>query len=142
DHIHLELSVFENDILNTKEGQKIHVKIAEASNDIYEAEVYLVGTSIDAKTRIVKIHDHIMNEDNYNFIVGMFIEADIITNTTNGAALPNDAVLELDNGHYALVLTKTTNTDYYFKSAKLVIGEQSETHTNIQNPEVLRDKDI
>lgn len=142
DHIHLELSVFEKDILNIKEGQKIHFKIPEASNNIFEAEVYLVGTSIDAKTRVVKVHGHIKDEDNYNFIVGMFIEADIITNTSLGAALPNDAILELDNGHYALVLTNTANNNYYFKSVKLAIGEQTETHTNIQNPEVLMDKDV
>ncbi|MBU3822168.1 efflux RND transporter periplasmic adaptor subunit [Flavobacteriaceae bacterium XHP0103] len=142
DHIHLELSVFEKDILNIKKGQKIHFQIPEASNNIFDAEVYLVGTSIDEKTRIVKVHGHILNEDDYNFIVGMFIEADIVTDTTTNMALPNDAVLEIDNAYYALVSTKKDANTYYFEKVKLNIGEQTETHTTIQNPESLIDKDI
>src|SRR5690606_24536773 len=97
DHIHLELSVFEKDILNIKEGQKIHFKIPEASNNIFEAEVYLVGTSIDAKTRVVKVHGHIKDEDNYNFIVGMFIEADIKKHISFCEVLPIDEIVDIDN---------------------------------------------
>lgn len=142
DHIHLELSVFEKDIINVEKEQKIHFRIPEASNKFFEAEVYLVGTSIDEKTRIVKVHGHILNEEDYNFIVGMFIEADIITDSTTNMALPNDAILEVDNAYYALVLTNTDNDSYYFEKAKLNIGEQTETHTSIENYESLVDKDV
>lgn len=142
DHIHLELSVFEKDIINVEKEQKIHFRIPEASNKFFEAEVYLVGTSIDEKTRIVKVHGHILNEEDYNFIVGMFIEADIITDSTTNMALPNDAILEVDNAYYALVLTNTDNDSYYFEKAKLNIGEQTETHTTIENHESLVDKDV
>src|SRR5690606_40937755 len=94
---HFELLVFEKDILNSKAGQKIHFKIPEASNDIFEAEVYLVGTSTDAKTRIVKVHGHIKDEDNYNFIVGMFIEADIKKHISFCEVLPIDEIVDIDN---------------------------------------------
>src|SRR5690606_35259238 len=53
DHIHVELSVFEKDILNIKKNQEIRFRIPEVSKEYYEAEVYLVGTSIDPKNRTV-----------------------------------------------------------------------------------------
>src|SRR5690606_14984095 len=73
DHIHLELSVFEKDILKVKKGQVIEFRIPEASDSIYKAEVHLVGTTIDPTNRRVVVHGHIEN-DHTAFIVGMFAE--------------------------------------------------------------------
>src|SRR5690606_30151658 len=55
DHIHIELSVFEKDIMKVKKGQKIDFKVPEASPDTFVAEVYLVGTSI-GKERTIMVH--------------------------------------------------------------------------------------
>jgi multidrug efflux pump subunit AcrA (membrane-fusion protein) len=59
DHLHLELAVFEKDILNVKIGQKIHFKVPEASKDVFNAEVHLVGKSIEGNDRTINIHGHL-----------------------------------------------------------------------------------
>lgn len=142
DHIHLELSVFEKDILNIKKGQDILFKIPEASNETFEAEVHLVGTTIDENSRIVKVHGHLNDESKADFIVGMFVEADIIINSKNSLALPKDAVIELDDNYFALVLNKQENNNFYFEKIKLDIGEQNELFVNVLNSEALINKDI
>lgn len=142
DHIHLELSVFEKDILNIKKGQDILFKIPEASNDTFEAEVHLVGTTIDENSRIVKVHGHLNDESKADFIVGMFVEADIIINSKNSLALPKDAVIELDDNYFALVLNKQENNNFYFEKIKLDIGEQNELFVSVLNSEALINKDI
>ncbi|PKQ44689.1 efflux RND transporter periplasmic adaptor subunit [Confluentibacter flavum] len=142
EHIHLELSVFEKDILNVKKDQKILFKIPEASQDTFEAKVYLVGTVIDEKNRIVNVHGHITDENQTNFIVGMFVEATITNNVTDYLALPNDAITEIDNQYFALALTNKTNDNFYFKKIKLDIGKQTETFTEITNQEDLLNKEI
>jgi cobalt-zinc-cadmium efflux system membrane fusion protein len=142
DHIHLELSVFEKDILNIKKGQDILFKIPEASNETFEAEVHLVGTTIDENTRIVKVHGHLNDESKTNFIVGMFVEADIIMNSKNTLALPKDAVIEIDDNYFALVLNKQENNNFYFEKMKLDIGEQNELFVSVLNSEALINKDI
>ena len=43
-HIHLELSVFEKDILKIKKEQEINFKIPDASSNVFKAEVHLIGT--------------------------------------------------------------------------------------------------
>lgn len=141
-HIHIELTVFEKDILKVKKGQKIQFKIPEASNEIFEAEVHLVGTTVDEKSRIVKVHAHILNENQVNFIVGMFVEATIITDSVTNFALPKEAVLEQDGGFFALISAKKENNTYYFQKIKLNLGAENEVFTTILNANELKDKAI
>lgn len=142
DHIHLELLVFEKDILNIKKGQNILFKIPEASKETFEAEVHLVGTTIDENSRIVKVHGHLNDESKANFIVGMFVEADIIINSKNSLALPKDAVIEIDDNYFSLVLNRQENNNFYFEKIKLDIDEQNEIFVSVLNSQALINKDI
>ncbi|MCH4551876.1 efflux RND transporter periplasmic adaptor subunit [Aestuariibaculum lutulentum] len=142
DHIHLELSVFEKDILNIKKGQKINFKIPEASKQTFEAEVHLVGTTVDEKNRVIKVHAHILNEEQANFIVGMFVEASIISESVEKSALPKDALIEYEDAIYVLVLEHEENGTYSFKKVKLNIGLENETYAEILNHEDLMNKTI
>ena len=141
DHIHLELSVFEKDIMHLKKGQTIRFKIPEASNETYEAEVHLVGTTIDETTRRVKVHGHLKNE-NEPFVVGMFVEASIITSHEEQPALPNLAIAGLGNDSFVLVLSDSSNDVYTFEKQAINVGKTSETYTQILSPEVLEGKTI
>ena len=140
-HIHLELIVFEKDILNIKKGQKINFKIPEASAKTFEAEVHLVGTSIDATNRTVKIHGHIKDEKETNFIVGMFVEAEIVINNTNSFALPNTAVAEIEGDYFALVL-ESKSSNYTFIKTKIKVGKQTENYTEVLNYNDFSDKQV
>lgn len=141
DHIHLELSVFEKDILKIKKGQKILFKIPETSNKTYEAEVHLVGTTIDDQTRRIKVHAHVDNEKE-NFIVGMFVDADIIVDSKKALGLPNEAIIENENNLFVLTLKEENATDFYFEKVKLVTGKKTETNIEIINTEALKEKQI
>ena len=140
-HIHLELSVYEKDIMNIKKGQKILFKIPEASDNIFEAEVHLVGTTIDEKNRRVKVHGHVDNEDN-SFIVGMFVEAEIIIKRSKGLGLPKDAVISTENSSYCLVLKGKKSSEFNFEKVKLEIGKQTEDHIEILNVKDLQKQQI
>ncbi|MGB3142817.1 MAG: efflux RND transporter periplasmic adaptor subunit [Maribacter sp.] len=114
DHIHLELSVFEKDIMQIKEGQEVEFRIPEASNQNYKGEVHLVGTSID-DNRTIKVHAHLENEREANFLTGMFVEAKIITTSSKEESLPSDAVAVVDGQSYVMVLDEQKDDTYYFK---------------------------
>ena len=74
DHIHLELSVFEKDIMKIHKGQEISFKIPEASSEEYKAEVYLISTSIE-ENRTIRVHGHLKDRTSHNFLTGMFVNA-------------------------------------------------------------------
>lgn len=112
-HVHLELNVFEKDIMNVKKEQKIIFTIPEASKNSYNAEVHLVGTAIE-KNRTIKVHGHLEDEDEENFLTGMFVEANIITDETTLNALPGTAVTKTNDQNTVLVLDKKEGDTYYF----------------------------
>ena len=141
DHIHLELAVFEKDIMNVKKGQQIRFKIPEASKDTFDAEIHLVGTTIDAETRRVQVHGHVENEDS-NFIVGMFVEAEIITESTKKLSLPKEAIIPLEDGNYVLVLDEENEDEFHLKKIKVNLGKQTEDAAEILNTDNLKNKQI
>lgn len=140
-HIHLELSVYEKDILRIKKDQKILFKVPEASNKIYDAEVHLVGTSIN-KDRTIKIHGHIYEEEKTNFITGMFVEADIICDSKKEISLPKSAIIQSDDSYFTLVLKDKKDDNYLFDKIKLNLGLEDENYVQIKNYEVLENKQI
>lgn len=142
DHKHLELTVFEKDALKIKKGQTINFKIPESSLKVYEAEVHLVGTSIDEK-RTVKVHGH-LEDENEPFLVGMFVEAEIVTNFIQKAALPLNSIIKDDDKYAVLVLKEKTSTGYKFEKVEITIGLKNEewlelldTNSELLNKQIL-----
>ncbi|MFD2604376.1 efflux RND transporter periplasmic adaptor subunit [Euzebyella marina] len=121
-HIHLELSVFEKDIMKIKKGQEIQFKIPEASDSIFYAQVYLIGTSIN-ENRTIKVHAHLKNEAKHQFLTGMFVNAKIVVGTVEKKALPSPALVLFDTKEYALALEKKEEDIYYFKQIELKTGD-------------------
>jgi cobalt-zinc-cadmium efflux system membrane fusion protein len=132
DHIHLELSVFEKDILKIKKGQQINFKIPEASEQTFKADVHLVGTSVDETNRTIKVHGHIDDEEN-SFIMGMFVDADILVTSKKGQALPKEAVSEVEGNFYAWILKDKSDKNYTFDKVKIGVGKQSDNFVEVLN---------
>ncbi len=122
DHIHLELTVFEKDVMKLKKGQTITFKIPEASTSTYKAQVHLVGTSIDSKTRTVKVHGHLHDDENNNFAVGMFVDAIIEISSKELLAIPEDALVEIEGvPHILIVEEQDVNGNYTFKLISVTV---------------------
>lgn len=138
-HVHLELSVFEKDILQIKKGQDILFKIPEASNKTFDAEVYLVGTTIQ-ENRTIKVHGH-PKEDSQNFLSGMFVNADIIVNNKKVIVLPETAVIEADNQNFILVLDDQDDEYFYFNKIKVDIGITVNSLSELNDGVNLKDTD-
>ena len=123
DHIHIELTAFEKDVMAIKKGQKINFKIPEASNEVFEAEVHLVGTSIDETSRTVKVHGHLHDEKKNTFAIGMFVDATIETSSKNAMGLPEDALIENEGENFVLVLEDNKN-GYTFNAVAVNVGKK------------------
>lgn len=129
-HLHLELAVFEKDILNVKIGQKINFRVPEASKEVFKAEVHLVGKSIEGNDRTINVHGHLDDAIKQKLLTGMFVEAGIVVNSKKGLAIPTDALLTENNKNYVLLLDNT-KTGYSFKKVAVSLGEKSEEFVEI-----------
>lgn len=113
DHLHLKLQVFEKDVMKIQEGQKINFSLPQAPSTNYVAEVWLVGRTID-ENRQAAVHAHLADSIKDRFAVGMFVEAQIITNSNLHPALPEEGIVEVENSHYVLVLENWNEEGYVF----------------------------
>jgi len=140
DHIHLELSVFEKDIMKIKKGQPIRFTIPEASDKVFEAEIHLIGTSID-ENRTIKLHGHLHEDTENNFLTGMFVNAHIQTENTTAQALPSSAIVENNGEHYVLRNIKNSNSQYTFEQIGVQTGETANGFTAIKESEQFAPED-
>ncbi len=139
DHIHIELSIFERDIMTIKKDQKIIFSIPESSDMTYEAIVHLVGTSIQ-DNRTIKVHAHPLDESQ-SFLTGMFVNAEIITNNTTEIALPANAFVSLENDTYILILDEEKDSNFYFKQMKVETGITVNGFTELKDFKTLKKTD-
>jgi len=134
DHMHLELNIFEKDLNAVAVGQLISFKTQDGSHKKYAAEVHLVNKTVNQENRTIAIHGHLLNEEiANNFTPGMYLEAEIYTNTESKLALPKDAVVEIDNHKYVLIRKNAGSKDYQFEKKEVKTGFVSEENIEILN---------
>jgi len=131
DHLHLELNVFEKDILKVKVDQDINFTVPEATTEVFHAKVHLVGKSIEGNDRTINVHGHLDDNMKQRLITGMFVEAAIVVDSKKGLAIPTEALITENNKNFVLLLKEEKNESYFFKKIAVKIGEKSEKYVEI-----------
>jgi len=137
--LHVELTVYENDISKVEKGQKIYFNHANANSKWREAEVFLVGKNV-REDRSVTVHGHIHHSldaiDHKELLPGMYITARIVTGSHDVVTLPEDAVVRFSGKHYVFVLQENGPSGYQFEMAEVTTGisEDGYIEVNYVNP--------
>jgi cobalt-zinc-cadmium efflux system membrane fusion protein len=134
DHLHLELKVFEKDVLQVKKGQAVDIRIPQSSPDVYKGEVILVGKTIEGEDRTVSVHAHIEGEQNLRLAPGMYAEAAIHTAQMKMKGLPAEAFHTEQGVYYVFVLEDSMAGNYTFRKVPLHIGKITEDWIEIHEP--------
>lgn len=136
DHLHVELSVYEKDVLKVKEGQKLVLKVPSLGEEEYQGEVYLVGKTFETDKRTVNVHGH-FNDKEAGFMPGMYVEAAIITGEKLVTAVPEDALVTEGNEAYIFIETKEGENEASFRKIDVQTGVCSDGWCEIQTQETL-----
>ncbi|EIA07589.1 efflux RND transporter periplasmic adaptor subunit [Flavobacterium frigoris] len=131
EHLHLELNVFEKDILKIKVDQDINFKVPEATDEIFHAKVHLVGKSIEGNDRTINVHGHLDENMKQKLITGMFVEAAIVVDSKKAMAIPTEALITENNKNFVLLLKEDKNNNYSFKKVPVKVGERLEQFVEI-----------
>ena len=124
DDIHLALTVFEKDLSRVKIGQEVHARPTAHPQDEYEAEVILVGRSLDADRSAI-VHCHFTKTPK-DLVPGMAMSATLESHTDTVWCVPEEAVVRTGSGQavftsnadgsYVLVPIETGANEYgYFE---------------------------
>jgi len=98
EHLHVELTVFEKDIIKLKVGQKVRFTLPNESGRERMATLHLIGREISPE-RTVRVHAHLDTEET-QLIPGMYVKAFIELNNNTVPALPQEAIVQSEGKDY------------------------------------------
>ncbi|MFA6360368.1 MAG: efflux RND transporter periplasmic adaptor subunit [Dysgonamonadaceae bacterium] len=134
DHLQLELNIFEKDLAKVRIGQPIHFRIQEDQSQQYEASVYLVNKTVDAEKRTIGILGQLSDAKLTNrFNPGVYVQADIYTTSDSRPSLPQEALVEVDDKNYVLVLDSSSDTGLTFIKKEVKTGVSNNDDIEIMN---------
>ncbi len=131
DHLHVELNVFEKDVLKVKEGQAIQLRLPSINNEIYEGEIYLVGKAFEGDQRTVNVHGHLKDE-RVEFIPGIYVEADILVESTAIDALPQAALVSQEGKEYIFIKVGESQDNVEFQKLEVTTGIKSDDWVDVK----------
>lgn len=96
--LHVELTVYENDIPRVKKGQRIRFSLANSPDQWREANVFLLGSNV-REDRSVTVHGHVkqLSED---LLPGMYVTAKVETDSDEVWAVPQSAAVRFGGKYY------------------------------------------
>lgn len=132
-HMHVELTVFEQDAPFIREGQS--VKIVQNNGLPIEASVYLVGRMLEGDSRSMNVHAHIRDEKKEGSLLpGSYVSAYIRTGDRTAQTVPADALVRKGASGFVYV----QDGDMTFRRIPVEIGGTSDAgNTEIVSPEPL-----
>ncbi len=122
--LHVELSVYENDIAHVRKGQLIRFTVTNSPAKIREAEVFLIGSGV-REDRSVTVHGHLRNIED-DLLPGMYVSANLIIDTKEAWTLDEEAVVRYSGKYYVFILTISNKANeqkaYAFEMKEVVVG--------------------
>jgi len=132
--IHLALTVFEKDLPKVKEGQEVHARPTAHPEDEYEAEVLLVGRSLDSDRSTV-VHCHFTKAPK-DLVPGMAMSATLESRTDSVWCVPEEAVVRTGEGQAVF----TANADGSFALVPVSTGAKEYGFLELVQPDPVLQK--
>jgi len=90
--LHLDLDVFEKDLLKIRKGKLIHFTLTNNPAKEYDAEIFSVGSTFEDRSKAVPVHAKVRG-DKSGLIDGMNVVALISIGENLVSAVPTDAIV-------------------------------------------------
>ncbi|GAA0190712.1 efflux RND transporter periplasmic adaptor subunit [Fulvivirga kasyanovii] len=132
EHLHLELSIFEKDIPSVSEGQPVKFRIQDDNRE-HIAHVHLIGKTVDMTNRTISVHAHLDDEAQQTLTPGMYVEAEIMTSAHPAAALPEEAVVNIEEKSYVLVKKAGSDGSIILEKREVETGLNHQGYIEISN---------
>lgn len=130
DHLHVELSVFEQDIPKVKLGQLVRFRVSNNPGREDLAKVYLINQKIN-DDRTVRVHCHLENED-HSLLPQNFVKAIIETGANPVNALPDEAIVDFEGKSYVFI--KDPKGERSFEMLEITKGISENGFTEVKMP--------
>lgn len=106
DHMHIELTIFERDVLKLRIDQHVTVSFTDAPNIKRDAHIHLIGKDV-AADRTISVHAH-LNKPDPTLIPGTTLTAVIDAEPRTSWVVPEDAVVSFEGKYFVFTGSPTT----------------------------------
>ena len=106
--IHVDLLVYEKDLLSVKEGQTVRFVFTNQSNKEYNGTIFNIGKSFENETKTVAVHAHIEDKEK-ELIPGMYVNALIDVGMNEVKTLPEGAVVQAEGREFIFLYVKAND---------------------------------
>ncbi|WKD86726.1 Cobalt-zinc-cadmium resistance protein CzcB [Polaribacter huanghezhanensis] len=148
DHMHAELNVFGADITKIKKGNDFFFQTSGVDVN-YQGYIKLISQKVDNKTKTVNVHGH-FEDDKGILKSGMFINAQILVGGKEVYAVPENAIIEIDEQQFVFlaksdvefipIKVTTGNSDNNFTEIKTIKGNKFNVHIVTEGAHFLKEK--
>ncbi|KMQ59676.1 hemolysin D [Chryseobacterium sp. BLS98] len=134
--IHLNLKVYEKDLGMLKIGQRFTAYTNTQPEKKYDGEIILISKDINADGT-ADVHCHFEQYD-HNLTPGMYMNAEIETQTSFSNALPEESIVNFEGKDYVFVQEKRQT----YKLIPVMLGEAENGFIQIKNFEDFKNRKI
>jgi cobalt-zinc-cadmium efflux system membrane fusion protein len=135
--IHLNLNVFEKDLIQLAVGQKVVAFTNSRPDKKYDCNIILISQDI-ASDRTAEVHCHFDKYDK-ELLPGMYMNAEIDLKNSKSFAVPEESVVSFEGRNYLFVKTNKKNT---FELREVEIGNTENGWTQVLNSEIFENQQI
>ena len=132
--LQLNLFVFEKDLKLLQPGQKVLFNEPDRKTELFEATLSVIGKSIDQESKTIPCVATIINDNNHQFVHGMYAECSIITSERIALALPSEAIVKDGYSHFVLVKISNEYDMMTFSKQPVEIGREELDFTEVLTP--------
>ena len=100
--LHIDLTVFEQDISKVHTGQKVTFSIANDPHGTHDAEIFGVNQAFEHGQQAIVVHARMDNTED-RLLPGMFIDARIQVAEDSTLCVPTPAIMSNGDDHYIYV---------------------------------------
>ncbi len=131
DVLFLYLEVFEKDITKIRTGMNVKGSLPDYGSNSLDATIETIGKQIDPLKRTVGVVARINNAEEYPLVYGMFAGARILYEDYQVSFLPEDAVVDVDNQNFVLLVKEESSDRLVCEQHEVRIGETINGMTEI-----------
>lgn len=102
--LHLDLFIYEKDLVKLREGQTIHFTLTNNAGKEYDAKVYAISNTFEQNTKAVAVHA-MVEGDKTGLINGMSITAIVSLENATVDAVPAESIVNFQGQDYIFVVT-------------------------------------
>jgi cobalt-zinc-cadmium efflux system membrane fusion protein len=135
-HLHADLLVYESDAEKVEIGQRVLFHTQSKPEKQYKARIIAVSKSFEEEPKAIHLHADIDDNENAEHLIsGMFIEGEIIVDSTENYALNESAVVLENNTPQAFKATKNGNNWHFILTPLSQIFQQDSFYVFKNKPD-------